>query len=73
VFDHWPTHRITLIFVAIWCIIWCFDANKKACKWLICRLLASFGIVFRSGNGSYFEHIETILALIQLMLKAENY
>jgi len=42
------THRITLIFVAFWCIIWCFDANKKPCKLLICRVLAPFGIVFCS-------------------------
>jgi len=66
------THRITLIFVAFWCIIWCFDANKKPCKCLICRVLASFGIVFSSPNGSLFEQIESVLALIEPMLKDIN-
>jgi hypothetical protein len=32
-------------------------------------ILAPFGIVFCSGNGSYFEQIEVVLALIEPMVR----
>ena len=44
-----------LIFVAFWCIIWCFDAIKKGCKLLICSLFLLFFVARRGIEPLFLE------------------